>query len=53
MCRTVLYVLVLTVLYVPESGHSAQLLALFALMEPGDTIVAATRLYGNCRMWHP
>ncbi|KAJ1478246.1 Cys/Met metabolism PLP-dependent enzyme-domain-containing protein [Baffinella frigidus] len=28
-------------------GHSAQLLAMFALMEPGDTIVAATRLYGG------
>ena len=31
---------------VADAGHSAQLLALFALMEPGDTIVAATRLYG-------
>eukprot|EP00941_MAST-03F_sp_MAST-3F-sp1_P003580 g3580.t1 len=29
------------------SGHSAQLLALFALMEPGDTFVAANKLYGG------
>lgn len=29
------------------SGHSAQLLALFALMQPGDTVVASNRLYGG------
>ncbi|MBT5267563.1 MAG: O-acetylhomoserine aminocarboxypropyltransferase [Rhodospirillaceae bacterium] len=29
------------------SGHSAQMLALFALMQPGDRLVAATRLYGG------
>ncbi|EDP64476.1 O-acetylhomoserine/O-acetylserine sulfhydrylase [alpha proteobacterium BAL199] len=29
------------------SGHSAQLLALFALMGPGDRFVASTRLYGG------
>jgi O-acetylhomoserine (thiol)-lyase len=29
------------------SGHSAQLLALFPLMSPGDHFIAATRLYGG------
>jgi len=29
------------------SGHAAQLLALFALMTPGDDFVAANRLYGG------
>ena len=29
------------------SGHAAQLLALFPLMEPGDDIVASNRLYGG------
>lgn len=29
------------------SGHSAQMLALFPLMQPGDLIVASTRLYGG------
>lgn len=29
------------------SGHSAQVLAFFALMAPGDEIVASTRLYGG------
>ncbi len=29
------------------SGHSAQMLALFALMGPGDRFVAARRLYGG------
>src|SRR5260221_8277091 len=29
------------------SGHSAQILALFPLMEPGAEIVAANRLYGG------
>jgi len=29
------------------SGHAAQILALFALMEPGDDFVASTRLYGG------
>ncbi len=29
------------------SGHSAQLLSLFALMGPGDEVVASTRLYGG------
>ena len=29
------------------SGHSAQLLALFALMEPGDDFVASNKLYGG------
>lgn len=28
------------------SGHSAQLLALFALMSPGDTLIASNQLYG-------
>ena len=28
-----------------SSGHSAQLLALFTLMSPGDTLVASNRLY--------
>jgi O-acetylhomoserine (thiol)-lyase len=30
-----------------SSGHAAQILALFPLMEPGDEIVAATKLYGG------
>jgi len=30
-----------------SSGHSAQLLALFTLMSPGDTLVASNRLYGG------
>ncbi|GAB4374312.1 MAG: hypothetical protein Kow00114_36800 [Kiloniellaceae bacterium] len=29
------------------SGHAAQILAFFALMEPGDRFVASTRLYGG------
>ncbi len=29
------------------SGHSAQLLALFALMEPGDDFIASNKLYGG------
>ena len=29
------------------SGHSAQLVALLPLMEPGDRIIASTRLYGG------
>jgi len=29
------------------SGHSAQLLALFPLMQPGDTLVSSNRLYGG------
>jgi O-acetylhomoserine (thiol)-lyase len=29
------------------SGHAAQLLAFFTLMQPGDHLVAATRLYGG------
>lgn len=29
------------------SGHSAQMLALFPLMQPGDRMVASTRLYGG------
>jgi O-acetylhomoserine (thiol)-lyase len=29
------------------SGHAAQILAFFALMEPGDRFIAATRLYGG------
>ncbi len=29
------------------SGHAAQVLAFFALMAPGDEIVASTRLYGG------
>lgn len=29
------------------SGHSAQMLALFALMGPGDRFVASTKLYGG------
>ena len=29
------------------SGHSAQLLALFPLMQPGDSMVAAKKLYGG------
>ena len=30
-----------------SSGHSAQILALFPLMSPGDNIIAPTRLYGG------
>jgi O-acetylhomoserine (thiol)-lyase len=30
-----------------SSGHAAQLLTLFALMQPGDTIVASNKLYGG------
>ncbi len=30
-----------------SSGHAAQIMALFALMRPGDNIVASTRLYGG------
>ena len=30
-----------------SSGHAAQLLALFALMQPGDKLVASNRLYGG------
>jgi len=30
-----------------SSGHAAQLMALFPLMEPGRNIVASTRLYGG------
>jgi len=30
-----------------SSGHSAQILTLFALMQPGDTIVASNKLYGG------
>jgi O-acetylhomoserine (thiol)-lyase len=29
------------------SGHAAQIVALFALMQPGDRIVASTKLYGG------
>jgi O-acetylhomoserine (thiol)-lyase len=29
------------------SGHAAQVVALFALMQPGDRLVASTRLYGG------
>eukprot|EP00658_Telonema_sp_P-2_P027791 TRINITY_DN21402_c0_g1_i3.p1 TRINITY_DN21402_c0_g1~~TRINITY_DN21402_c0_g1_i3.p1 ORF type:complete len:379 (-),score=63.75 TRINITY_DN21402_c0_g1_i3:350-1486(-) len=29
------------------SGHSAQLVALFALMEPGDVLVSSDKLYGG------
>ncbi|MGD1878203.1 MAG: O-acetylhomoserine aminocarboxypropyltransferase [Kiloniellaceae bacterium] len=29
------------------SGHAAQILAFFALMEPGDRFIASTRLYGG------
>ncbi len=29
------------------SGHSAQLLALFPLLQPGDAFIASTRLYGG------
>jgi O-acetylhomoserine (thiol)-lyase len=32
---------------VTASGHSAQVLALFPLMSPGDEIVASSRLYGG------
>ena len=30
-----------------SSGHAAQILALFPLMQPGDNLVASTRLYGG------
>ena len=30
-----------------SSGHAAQILALFALMEPGDEVIVSTRLYGG------
>ena len=30
-----------------SSGHAAQILALFPLMEPGDNLIASTRLYGG------
>ena len=30
-----------------SSGHSAQILALFPLMKPGDNLIASTRLYGG------
>ena len=30
-----------------SSGHSAQILALFPLMSPGDNVVASSRLYGG------
>ena len=30
-----------------SSGHAAQLLTLFPLMEPGDTFIASNRLYGG------
>jgi O-acetylhomoserine (thiol)-lyase len=30
-----------------SSGHAAQILTLFALMQPGDTIVASNKLYGG------
>ncbi|MFC0200756.1 O-acetylhomoserine aminocarboxypropyltransferase/cysteine synthase family protein [Paracoccus rhizosphaerae] len=30
-----------------SSGHAAQIMALFSLMEPGRNIVASTRLYGG------
>lgn len=30
-----------------SSGHAAQIMALFALMRPGDNVVASTRLYGG------
>ena len=30
-----------------SSGHAAQIMALFPLMQPGDNIVASTRLYGG------
>ncbi|NNU79967.1 O-acetylhomoserine aminocarboxypropyltransferase/cysteine synthase [Halovulum dunhuangense] len=30
-----------------SSGHSAQIMALFPLMQPGDNIVVSTRLYGG------
>ena len=29
------------------SGHSAQLLALLPIMDPGDTLIASTKLYGG------
>ncbi|NQY81856.1 MAG: O-acetylhomoserine aminocarboxypropyltransferase/cysteine synthase [Alphaproteobacteria bacterium] len=30
-----------------SSGHAAQIMALFALMRPGDNIIASNRLYGG------
>jgi O-acetylhomoserine (thiol)-lyase len=30
-----------------SSGHAAQIMALFPLMQPGDNIIASTRLYGG------
>ncbi|HPG22199.1 MAG TPA: PLP-dependent transferase, partial [Amaricoccus sp.] len=30
-----------------SSGHAAQIMALFPLMQPGTNIVASTRLYGG------
>jgi O-acetylhomoserine (thiol)-lyase len=30
-----------------SSGHAAQIMALFPLMEPGRNVVAATKLYGG------
>ena len=30
-----------------SSGHAAQILALFPLMQPGDNIIASSRLYGG------
>ena len=30
-----------------SSGHAAQILALFPLMQPGDNLIASTRLYGG------
>ena len=30
-----------------SSGHAAQIMALFALMRPGDNIIASSRLYGG------
>ena len=31
----------------PSSGHAAQLLTLFCLLQPGTKLVASTRLYGG------
>jgi O-acetylhomoserine (thiol)-lyase len=30
-----------------SSGHAAQIMAIFPLMQPGDNIIASTRLYGG------
>ncbi|WP_424926488.1 O-acetylhomoserine aminocarboxypropyltransferase/cysteine synthase family protein [Amaricoccus tamworthensis] len=30
-----------------SSGHAAQIMALFPLMQPGDNVIASTRLYGG------